>query len=157
MSREFAVMFTDSGRERYAEVAVDVDFANSHLSSFSQFGFGDTDCIGHVATELVNDGNLVLRNGGCTVKNDGEAGQSLADFFQDVQTEFRVLTGLEFVCAVRSTDCDCKRVDARSCREFFNFVGGTTSLLPKGKNFTERAVWEIKSSFTFSFWCDIIN
>ena len=81
VARGFVEVLSNRRRERYAKVGVDIDFANCHLSSFSKFAFGDTDSVGHVSAELVNDSNLVLGNGRRAVKNDGEAGQSLADFF----------------------------------------------------------------------------
>ena len=35
------------------------------------------------------------------------------------------MTGLELIRAVARTDCNCKRVDTRSLREFFYFVRGS--------------------------------
>ena len=120
-----AEMLTDSRRERYAKVAVDIDFANRHLRSLSKLGFGNTDCVRHMAAELVDDSNLVLGNGRRAVQNDRETGKSIADFFQDIQTKLGVLTGLKLVSTVGSTDSDCKGVDTRFCNEFFYFVGGS--------------------------------
>ena len=124
MAGEIVVVLTDSRRERYAKVAVNVDFANCHLRSLAKFAFGDTDSVGHVTAELVYDSNFVLGNGRCTVQNDREAGQSVADFFQDIQTKLGILTGLKFVSAVGRTDCDCKGVDTRLANEFLYFVRG---------------------------------
>lgn len=76
---------------------------------------------GHAAAVLVDLGNEVLRNGRCTVQNDGESGQAFADFFEDVETKLRLT--FELVCAVRSADCDCQRIDAGFADKFFNLVG----------------------------------
>ena len=52
-----------------------------------------------------------------------EAGQAFADFFENIETKLRFLTGFELIRAVRSSDSDCKRVDTRFGRKFVNFVG----------------------------------
>ena len=42
------------------------------------------------------------------MKNDGEAGKLLFDFFKDINSDFGVLTGLELECAVACADSDSK-------------------------------------------------
>lgn len=59
----FRKVFADRSRTSYAQVGVDVDFADGHRSGFAEHFFGDTDRIGHFAAELVDNGNSVLRNG----------------------------------------------------------------------------------------------
>ena len=57
------------------------------------------------------------------MQNDGEAGQTLTDLLQNVETELGVLAGLEFICAVGSADGDCKGVDSRAGGKLLHFVG----------------------------------
>ena len=57
------------------------------------------------------------------MKDDGEAGQALAYFFENIETKLGVLAGLEFICAVRGTDRDREGIDSRSLRKLFHFVG----------------------------------
>ena len=76
---------------------------------------------GHISTVGVNNLNVFLGNAGRAVQDDGETGQTSADFFENVETEFGLT--LELECAVRSADCDCERIDARLLDEFLNLVG----------------------------------
>ena len=65
------------------------------------------------------------------MQNDGEAGQTLDNFFQNVEAEGRrnqdaffiagALFGLELVCAVAGADGDGKAVAAGLCNELFDF------------------------------------
>ena len=115
------------------DVGVDVDLTNRHLSCASELLFGNTYCIGKLTAESVDLCNAVGSNGGCAVKNDGEAGKALANLFKNVETERRrnknaalvsgALLCSELVCAVRGTDGDSKRVNAGTGYELLNLLG----------------------------------
>ena len=77
----------DSGGHCKADIGVDVDLADSHLSSLAKLGLGDADSIGELAAEGVDLADEFLRNRGCAVKNDGEAGESLLDLLEDIEAE----------------------------------------------------------------------
>lgn len=114
-------VLADCGGACKTEVGVDVDLADCHRSCFTEHIFGNALCAGHTSAVLVDDLDEVLRNGRSTVQNDGESGQTLADFFENVKTKLRLT--FELVCAVRRADCDCKRIYAGFVDEFFNLVG----------------------------------
>ena len=116
-----------------SDVGVDIDLANSHLRRFAELLLGNTDSIGKFAAESVDFGNALMSDAGSTVQNDGEAGKSLADFFEDIKTERRgneyamlvsraLLCG-ELVCAVGGTDRDGEGVNTGSGDEFLNLFG----------------------------------
>ena len=63
------------------------------------------------------------------MKNDGEAGKSLADFFKNIETKLGLLTGLELISAVACADSDCKRVNACSLNEILNLFGLCVALV----------------------------
>lgn len=96
----FRKMFADSRRKGNAEVGIDIDFADRHFRRLAQLGFGNTDGVGHMSAEFVDDRHLVLRNGRRAVEDDGEAGKPPADFFENVEAKLGILTGLEFISAV---------------------------------------------------------
>ena len=95
-------------------VGVDVDFANCALCCLAELLLWNTDCIGKLATELVDGVNLVLRNLRRTVKNDWEAGKLSHYSVENVECQWRrnkltllvacALLGSELVGTVRSTD-----------------------------------------------------
>ncbi len=57
------------------------------------------------------------------MKNDREAGKLFGNFLENVKTKLGLLAGLEFICAVAGSDCDCKRVNAGAGYEIINLVG----------------------------------
>ena len=59
------------------------------LSCMTEFFFRNTYCVRELSAEGVDFLNIFLRNGGCAVKNDRESGESLAYFFENVETERR--------------------------------------------------------------------
>src|SRR5699024_9193240 len=77
----------------------------------------------HLAAELVDDGDAVLRNGRSAVQDDREAGQALADLFEDIEAQLRLLAGLELIGAVAGADGDGEGVAARLFGEFADLVG----------------------------------
>ena len=52
----------DGCGEGQTRVGVDVDFADGALSGFAELLFGDTYCIGELATILVDDVDILLGN-----------------------------------------------------------------------------------------------
>ena len=81
------VELTDGASHSQTQVGVDVDLTYAQSGSLTQLFFGNTDRIGHLAAVGVDHCNILLRNGGRTVQNDGEAGQTLGDFFQNVEAQ----------------------------------------------------------------------
>ena len=68
---------TDGAGHCKTQVGVDVDLADGQGSCLTQLLFGDTDGVGHLAAVGVDHLDVLLGNGGRTVQNDGEAGQTL--------------------------------------------------------------------------------
>ena len=95
---------TDSGGHCKTKIGIDVDFANSHGRSFSEHFLRDADGVGHLSAELVDNGDVLLRNRGSTVKHDGKSGKKLGNLFENVETELGLLAGLEFICTVACAD-----------------------------------------------------
>ena len=116
-------MLADGTGANKAKVGVNVDFANCHFCCFAKKFFGNADCVGHLAAEFVNDFYPFLRNGRRTVENDRETGKSFFNFFKNIETKFGFVAGFEFICAVGSSDCDCKGVNSGSFYEFLNLFG----------------------------------
>ena len=89
----------------------------------AQLLFGDTHGVGHLAAVLVDHLHVVLRNGRGTVQNDGEAGQTAGDLFQNVEAQGRrnqnallvagALCGGELVSAVAGADGDGQKMCIR--------------------------------------------
>ena len=127
------VELTDGASHSQTQVGVDVDLTYGQGSSLTQLFFGNTDSVGHLAAVGVNHGNIVLRNGRRTVQDDGEAGQTLGDLFQNVETQGRgnqdavlvdgALLGSELVSAVGSADSNCQGVTAGAGNELLDLFG----------------------------------
>ena len=123
-----------SGHSQTA-VRVDVDLANSALSSLAELLLGNTYCVLQSTTVSVDDLHVLLGNRRRTVQNDGEAGQLLLDLLEDVETQFGrnedtlfvagALLGLELVSTVRSTDRDSQRVATGLGNEVNNLLGAS--------------------------------
>ena len=93
-------MLTDGTGANKTKVGVDVDLANCHFCGFTKKFLGNTDCIGHLAAEFVDDFYPFLRNGRRTVKNDRESGKTFFNFFKNVKTKFRFVAGFEVPIAI---------------------------------------------------------
>ena len=78
------------------DIGVDIDLADSHGSSLAELLLGDTYSVGKLAAESVDLSNVLLRNGRSAVENDGESGESLLDFFENVEAERRGERGYPF-------------------------------------------------------------
>ena len=83
--------------------------------------FWYADSVVELTAVLVDDLYELLRYGRCAVEYDWELRQSLAYFFENVETKLWLGTRLELERAVGSTDCNCERVNARLGYELFNF------------------------------------
>ena len=79
----------DRGGHGKTDIGVDVDLADSHLSSLAQLCFGNADSVGQLTAESVDLADEFLRDGRSTVQHDGEAGQSLFDLLEDVEAKRR--------------------------------------------------------------------
>ena len=116
-----------------SDVGVDVNLTNRHLCSAAKLLLGNTDSIGKLTAKSVDLCYALVRNGGRAVKNDGETGKTLANLFENIESERRrnenavlisraLLCG-ELICTVRCTDRDCERVNAGSGYELLNLLG----------------------------------
>ena len=116
-SRFFVENFTDGSGHCQTAVRVDVDFANRALGSFAELIFTDTDGIFELSAVFIDDFDQILRHAGRTVQNDGESGDLFFDFSEDVQADFRIVAGLEFVSTVAGTDGDGEGVHTGAADE----------------------------------------
>ena len=108
-------MLADRRRAGDAQVGVDVDLADRHLRRLAEHFFGDSDRVRHLAAVAIDDLHEILRDGRRTVQNDGEAGEALFHFFQNIEAQL----GLG---AVAGADGDRQRIDAGFGRKFVYFV-----------------------------------
>ena len=109
-------VLTDVAGHCQTDIGVDIDLADSQLSSLTQLILGDADGIGHVAAVGIDHLHEFLGNGRGAVQNDGEAGQTLDALLQNVETQGGrnqnavgipgALRGLELVSAVAGADGD---------------------------------------------------
>ena len=113
----------DGGGHGETAIAVDVDLADGALRGFAELVFADADGVFQFAAVLVDDLHEILRDGAGAVEDDREAGDALFDFVEDVQTDLRIVAGLELVGAVGRADGDGQGVDASALHEFFDFFG----------------------------------
>ena len=114
-----------------ADIRVNVDLAHCKLGSFTQLIFGNADSVRHIAAIGIDHLDKLLRNGGRTVQNDRESGQTLDALLQYVETKrrrnqnavcvARALCGSELIGTVRGTDRDSQRIAAGSADELFYF------------------------------------
>ena len=108
---------TNTSSVSQTRVRVDVDLADSALSSLAELILWDTNSVGELPSVFVDDVDILLRNRRRAVKNDWEARELLLDLCQNVECQWRrnqtaclrvtcALLGLELVSTVRSTDRD---------------------------------------------------
>jgi hypothetical protein len=123
-------MLTDSGGHRHTDVGVDVYLAYGRLGGRTKHLLGYTDSVGHFAAVGVYFVFKLRRNGRSAVKHYRETGQTAFDFFEDIETELRLLAGLEFIRAVAGADGYCERIDAGLVDEFLDlFRAGVCGVL----------------------------
>ena len=103
--------FADCGRKGKTAVGIDVYLANCTLGGLAELCLGDTDCIGQFTAVLINNLDILLRNGRRAVKYDRESGKLILDFLEHVERKWRrnekpclgvafALLRFEFVCTV---------------------------------------------------------
>jgi hypothetical protein len=115
-------VLTDGTGHSQTQIGVDVDLAYSMSGSLTQLLLRDTNSIGHLAAVLVDHLYILLRNGRRTMEYDREAGQSLLNLFQNIETQRRrnqltlliasALCSGELVCTVGGTDSDSQGIAA---------------------------------------------
>ena len=113
---------TDGSGHGQTQIGVDVDLADGQAGGLTQLLLRHADGVGHLAAVVVDHLHIVLRDGGRTVQHDGEAGQTLADLLQHIETQGRrhqnallvagALLRLELIGAVAGADGDGQRVAA---------------------------------------------
>ena len=123
MARILRKMLTDRGGHCKANIGIHIDFANSHARGLAQHFLRDTNCIGHLAAELINHLHIFRHHRTRTVQNDWEAGQLFRHFSEDVKAQLRLLTGLELICTMACADGDGEAVHARALDKFLYLVG----------------------------------
>ena len=101
-------MLSDCCRHRKAEVGVDVDLADCHRGRFPEHILRNADRVRHLSAVFVDRLNIFRNDRGSPVQNDREAGKSLFHFFQNIESELRLLTGFKFISAMARPDCNNK-------------------------------------------------
>ena len=82
-------ILTDCSGHSKAQVRVNINLTNRTLSSLAELFFRDTDSIWHFTAIVIDHFHKLLRNGRGAVQNDGEAGQTARNFFQNIKTKRR--------------------------------------------------------------------
>ena len=113
-------MLADGAGHAQTQIGVDVDLTDGHLGSLTQHFLGDADGIGHGTAVLVDHLDKLLRHGRAAVKDDGEIGQALAHFFQNVKPQLGLGAGLELISTVAGADGNGQRVYAGAGDELFH-------------------------------------
>ena len=85
------------------------------------------------------------------MENDGESGDLLFDFVEDVKTDFGIGTGLEFVSTMTGSDCDSEGVNTCLSEECFDFFG-----FGEGVVFCNDIIFDTGENSEFAFDCNII-
>ena len=101
---------TDSCSHSKTDIGVDVDLTYCHGSCLAELLLGNTNCIGKLSAQCIDDLYALRCNRGSTVKNDRELRESLLDLCKNVKTKRRgnqnallvscALLGCELICAV---------------------------------------------------------
>ena len=116
-------VLADVAGHSQTDIGVDIDLADSQLSSLPQLILGDADGVGHLAAVLVDGFHIVLVDGACAVEHNRETGQFFFDFFENVKAKLGFLTGFEFIGAVAGADGNRQRIHAGSGDEIVNLFG----------------------------------
>ena len=103
---------TNAGGHSQTQVGIDVDLADRGLSGAAQHILRNADGVCQISAVLLNNLYILLRYGGCSVKHDGESGQSLGNFVQNVEAKLGFLAGFELESAVAGSDGDCQGIHA---------------------------------------------
>ena len=118
-------VLADSGGHGESAIAIDVDLADSAADGLADLSLGDTDGVVELAAVLVDGGDVLLRDRGGTVHDDGEAGDALLDLVEDVETELGVGAGLELVGAVGGADGDGEGVNTSALDKVLDLLGAS--------------------------------
>ena len=118
----FRQMLTHAGRHREPQVGVNIDFAHRHLRRLTQHIFRNTDSIRHLAAELVDHGHIFGHHRRRAVQDDGEPGQPVHDFLQDIKAQLRFLAGFKFESAMAGANGNGQRIDAGAVYKILNLV-----------------------------------
>ena len=121
--RMLCEILADGSGHGKTEVAVDINLADCHACGLAEHILGHADSVGHITAVGVDHLNKLGDNGACTVEHDGEAGQTLFNFFENVKAELGLGAGLELVCAVAGTDRDSEAVNSGALDKFLNLSG----------------------------------
>jgi len=116
-------VLADSSGHGKTTIGIDVNLADGALDSLADLVLGDTDGVLDLATELVDGLHVLLRDGGRTVENDGEARDTLLDLVEDIETEVGLGARGELDDTVAGTDGDSKGVDTGALDKVDDLVG----------------------------------
>jgi len=116
-------VLADSSSHGETTIRVDVDLADGALDSLADLVLGDTDGVLDLATELVDGLDVLLRNRGRAVENDGEAGDALLDLVEDIEAEVGLGARGELDDTVAGADGDGEGVDASALDKVDDLVG----------------------------------
>jgi len=116
-------VLADSSGHGKTTIGIDVNLADGALDSLADLVLGDTDGVLDLATELVDGLHVLLRDGGRTVENDGEARDTLLDLVEDIETEVGLGARGELDDTVAGTDGDSEGVDTGALDEVDDLVG----------------------------------
>jgi len=116
-------VLADSSSHGKTTIGIDVDLADSALDGLADLVLGDTDGVLDLATVLVDGLDVLLRNRGRTVENDGEARDALLDLVEDIETEVGLCARGELDDTVAGADGDGEGVDASALDKVDNLVG----------------------------------
>lgn len=147
----FCEALTNSAGHDHTAIGIDVDLANCGFRGFTKLVFWDTDCIWHLATIFVDHLDIILWDGGGTVKNDWETWELLLDFVKDIEADFWFGARWELVSAVGSTDGNSKGVDAGLADEVLNFFWAGVGVL-----FSLDIIFNACENAEFTFDCNIV-
>ena len=114
-------VLADLAGEGQAQVAVNVDLADGHAGSLAQHFLGHALRAGHVAAVLVDHVHIAGDDAAGAMQHDGEAGQALGDFLQNVEAQMRLALKLEG--AVAGADGDGQAVAAGTGGELLDLFG----------------------------------
>jgi len=116
-------VLADSSSHGKTTIGIDVDLADSALDGLADLVLGDTDGVLDLTTVLVDGLDVLLRNRGRTVENDGEARDALLDLVEDIETEVGLCARGELDDTVAGADGDGEGVDASALDKVDDLVG----------------------------------
>ena len=118
-------MLADCSSHSQAKVRIDIDFADGHAGSFAQHIFRNAQGAIHLAAIFIDLLYKLRDDRACAMQNDGEAGEQLADFLENIETQLGLCARLELVGAVACANGDSKGIHARFSNELVDFFGAS--------------------------------